>query len=75
MYTRGTQVGLGLGEVSHSQSDYAMLGTVGADYESTGRRAYAWTWADVFFLLAKFAIITAVTFRLARKRVLLCCGH
>jgi len=47
VHTGRTQVGVGLGEVSHSRFKYAMLVAVAADYESTGVRAYAWTWADV----------------------------
>ncbi len=38
---------MGLGEMGHSHLNYAMLRPVAADYESTGTRAYAWTWADL----------------------------
>jgi len=40
-YSGRTLVGIGLGEVSHSRLNYAMLRPVGADYESACTRAYA----------------------------------
>lgn len=36
-----TPVGVGLGEVSHSQWNYAIGRAAGADYQSTCTRAYA----------------------------------
>src|SRR3979411_2988719 len=37
----GTLIDIGLGEVSHSQLNYATLRPFGADYQSTCTRAYA----------------------------------